>query len=63
MRFIALLLSLVILVYLMMNYLKSPATDSGQVSSRPKEVIDRAEQQVNQAVEDYQKKLNKLDGK
>lgn len=59
MRIISLLLTLLIIGYLVMIYIPSSSTDSGQVRSKPKETIDRAEQQVNQAIDDYQKKLEK----
>lgn len=59
MRFISLLLALLVTGYLLMTYLGTSTTDSGQATSRPKETIDRAEQQINQAVDDYQKKMDK----
>lgn len=61
MRFISLLITLLILGLLVMSYLKPSKTGPDQTSSRPKETIDRAEQRVNQTIEDYQKKLKKLD--
>lgn len=61
MRFISLLITLLILGLVVMSYLKPSKTGTDQISSRPKETIDRAEQRVNQTIEDYQKKLKKLD--
>ncbi|MCW8956216.1 MAG: hypothetical protein OQL09_04985, partial [Gammaproteobacteria bacterium] len=58
MRIISLLLSLLIFGYLLMTYLNPAKTNATQTTSRPKETIDRAQQQVNQAMDDYQKKLN-----
>ena len=58
MRFISLLLSLLVLGFLIMTYLKSPSSTTNQASSRPKETIDRAEQKINKVMDDYQKKLD-----
>lgn len=54
-----LLVTLLIIGYLVMTYMPSSSTDSGQVASKPKETVDRAEKKVNQAINDYQKQLDK----
>ncbi|MDH5485177.1 MAG: hypothetical protein OEY43_08095 [Gammaproteobacteria bacterium] len=58
MRFISLLLALLILGYLLMSSLNTTATDPDQAVSRPKETVERVEQQFRQAADDYQQKLD-----
>jgi len=57
-RFISLLLALLILGYLLMSSLNTTATDPDQAVSRPKETVERVEQQFRQAADDYQQKLD-----